>query len=138
LEKEEKEMRVLIIILSAVLLAGVGWKVTATPSVPDFWSDVYPTACNELKLSAHQPQGCVLCHTSGGSPTDLNPYAVDIKSVHDRGGTWSAAIEAVEADDSDGDGFSNIDEILTNCTFPGDGTSPVEEQTWGMIKALYR
>ena len=69
---------------------------------------------------------------------DLNPYAVDLKTVHDQGGTWTDAMVAIEANDSDGDAVSNINEIDA-CTPPGVvGTVPVEPTTWGMIKALYR
>lgn len=63
---------------------------------------------------------CSTCHTSGSS---FNPYG---QAINDAGGEGAdaglAAIQAVEGDDSDGDGFSNFDEI-DNLTFPGDNTS---------------
>jgi len=133
------------VLLGAVLLAGFCGTAAAETFLPDLWIEEYTIpnrsvdVCNELRLSSHQPQGCVLCHTSGGSSSDLNDYAQDIKAAHDLGGTWREAFVAVELDDSDGDGFSNVDEILVHCSFPGDLLSvPVEKTTWGQIKALYQ
>ena len=61
-------------------------------------------------------EGCVsaanTCHTTTQDAEHLNPYAQDFAKVnHDYG--------AVEGKDSDGDGFTNIDEIKAG-TFPGD------------------
>ena len=56
---------------------------------------------------------CQTCHTaSPGNKDNVNPYGADFaKNNHDLG--------AVEPLDSDGDGFSNIDEIKA-LTYPGD------------------
>jgi len=133
------------VIVGAVLLAGFCGNAAASTVTPDLWIEEYTVphrsvdACNELRLSAHMPRGCVLCHTAGGSSSDLNDYAVDIKAERDLGSTWREAFVAVELDDSDGDGFSSVDEILVHCSFPGDLSSvPVEAATWGRIKALYK
>ena len=57
-------------------------------------------------------ESCNLCHTS--SIPNLNPYGTAYKSA----GRNTAALAAIEALDSDGDGFSNLAEIQA-FTFPG-------------------
>ncbi len=57
-------------------------------------------------------ESCALCHTADGMY--LNPYGEAYKA-HGRGPNAFAAIESL---DSDGDGFSNIQEIKAR-TFPG-------------------
>ena len=60
---------------------------------------------------------CETCHiTSSGS--GYNSYGSDWRAY----GSNTAAFAAIEDMDSDGDGFSNIDEILVD-TFPGDASS---------------
>lgn len=56
---------------------------------------------------------CVLCHTA--SIPNLNPYGAAYKA----NGRNSAALVAIQNLDSDGDGFTNLQEI-TALTFPGD------------------
>ena len=58
---------------------------------------------------------CTLCHTGSPSGSNLNSYA----NAYAANGYNFAAIEAL---DSDGDGFSNIAEINAR-TFPGDPAS---------------
>jgi hypothetical protein len=67
------------------------------------------------------PAGCSTCHD--GVPA-LNDYGADATAA--AGATRTAKMQAIEGDDSDGDGVSNIDEI--NAGFnPGDSgdTPPV-------------
>jgi len=61
----------------------------------------------------------------------LNPYGQDFKEA-DRD------FAAIESFDSDGDGRTNGEEILIDCTLPGDAISPADLNSWGNIKALYR
>ena len=56
---------------------------------------------------------CSLCHTS--NIPSLNPYGQAYKN----NGRSVAALGAIESSDSDGDGFTNIQEIMA-LTFPGD------------------
>ncbi len=61
---------------------------------------------------------CITCHVNPDGKGGENPYGTHWKAY----GRNFAAIEPL---DSDGDGFSNIDEILTD-TWPGDpGSTPV-------------
>jgi len=63
---------------------------------------------------------CSICHTS---PPTTNPYGTDLVIEGATGNNIpAAAFVAVEGVDSDGDGFTNIEEINAG-TFPGDPTS---------------
>jgi len=55
---------------------------------------------------------CITCHLSSNGP---NPYGIDFYQK----GYNSDAFDAIEPLDSDGDGFSNIDEINAR-SLPGD------------------
>ena len=55
---------------------------------------------------------CATCHTS--SPPSLNPYG----SAYLSNGRSAAALAAIESADSDGDGWTNLQEIQA-LTFPG-------------------
>ena len=96
--------------LSAVISAvGFGLLAPTAESKPEYLSafnDRYKTARSHLDT-------CSTCHASSSpSRENLNPYGKDFGVAnHDFG--------AIEAKDSDGDGFSNIDEIKAG-TFPGD------------------
>jgi len=59
---------------------------------------------------------CDLCHTS--NIPNLNPYGQAYKD----NGRNSAALGAIESLDSDGDGFTNLQEIMA-LTFPGNPSS---------------
>jgi uncharacterized membrane protein len=66
---------------------------------------------------------CNLCHKDG--PPKLNPYGSTIKSAMDKANAQNLSasmLHSVESIDSDGDGFSNLEEINAD-TLPGDPTS---------------
>ena len=62
---------------------------------------------------------CKTCMDSASPPASLNSYGAEMRNFpgFDRGNPI-LTIEKIEQLDSDGDGFSNIEEI-TNSTFPG-------------------
>jgi hypothetical protein len=136
-------MRKLVMVaLATLLLTGYCNEAMATGSIRDLWRDMYNAGtggvCEKLSQASLD---CTLCHTSGGSSSDLNPYAADVQFIKADQGLilWSAAFEAAEPEDSDGDGLTNIEEI-NGCALPGDpdDSTPGDETTWGEIKALYR
>ncbi|HKN91206.1 MAG TPA: thrombospondin type 3 repeat-containing protein [Acidimicrobiia bacterium] len=98
-----------IAVLSA-LLSMAGFAVLVSPAMgkPDYLAEFnkkYDTRGSKL-------DSCNTCHTTPQDAQHLNPYGADFgKHNHDFG--------AIEPLDSDGDGFSNIDEIKAG-TFPGD------------------
>jgi len=92
------------------------------------WRDYYPDSCQDLQGATQSANNCVLCHTGG---FNLNAYAQDLKDA-------DLVFADIEDTDSDGDGRTNGEEILIDCTFPGDAVSPADTDTWGNIKALFR
>jgi len=141
-------MRFLLIFMAMVFIVGICSETPAHEVVGEGWRSVHQLAanqggCQNVVAGTDVGQECVLCHTDGGSSSDLNAYALDIQTEQLDGDIlWSLAIRHVDLDadtDSDGDGVLNRVEIREHCTFPGDATSvPVEGRTWSRIKALYR
>ena len=99
-----------VAVLSAVIsAASFGLLVSPAESKPEYLSEFNA----KYKTSGSRLDGCTTCHASSSpSRENLNPYGRDFGAAnHDFG--------AIEGKDSDGDGFSNIDEINAG-TFPGD------------------
>jgi hypothetical protein len=99
-----------VAVLSAVIsMAGFGLLVSPAESKPEYLSQFNA----KYKTTGSRLDTCTTCHASSSpSKENLNPYGNDFGAAnHDFG--------AIEAKDSDGDGFSNIDEINAG-TFPGD------------------
>lgn len=102
---------VAVVPLLAGVLSAAGFTLLVSPaeSTPEYMGQFnakYNTRGSKL-------DSCLTCHTSqSGGAENMNPYGADFgKNNHDFG--------AVEGLDSDGDGFSNLDEIKAT-TFPGD------------------
>jgi len=98
----------------AVLSAGismVGFGLLGSPaqSKPEYLTEFN----SRYNTSGSRLDTCSTCHASSSpSRENLNPYGTDFAAAnHDFG--------AIEGKDSDGDGFSNLDEIKAE-TFPGD------------------
>jgi hypothetical protein len=97
---------------SLILAAGFFWNSqisTAKANFPDYQlaESTYP------KIVGTRIDSCSLCHTS---TPNLNAYGAAYKA---KGRGMASSLTSIEANDSDGDGFSNIAEI-TALTFPGD------------------
>ena len=99
----------------------------ATSGIKNGWLADFPDVCPDLVEAANN---CTLCH---GDAFALNDYAQDYK---DFGEDWLV----IQSRDSDQDSRTNEQEILLDCTLPGDPASVVanEGYTWGGIKALFR
>ncbi len=120
-----KRTSLLTVCLSLCLLTSAVGTAQAKSAYATAWRTRYTTACTTLRSAA---SSCVLCHTS---VPDLNAYG-DLLASNSR--NYAAA----EAADSDGDGRTNGQEILQDCTLPGDLTSPTETYVWGALKSIYR
>lgn len=98
----------LISILAAIFaLPAVSF---ATPAHLAEFQTAYPNSSAKL-------QSCTLCHTS---PPTRNNYGNDF-AANNTTGAAANAFHAIEPLDSDGDGFTNLEEINAG-TFPGDPT----------------
>jgi hypothetical protein len=95
-------------VLSALMsMAGFGLLVSPALSKPEYLADFnkkYGTQGTRL-------DSCDTCHTTSQDADHLNPYGADVRKANFDFG-------AIEGVDSDGDGFTNIDEIKAT-TFPG-------------------
>lgn len=83
---------------------------------------------------------CSACHTGGFG---YNSYGEALRvRIADLNLTNVEAFIDAENLDSDGDGYSNGQEIVVDCTLPYDdtshGTVAVTTSTWGHIKGLFR
>lgn len=112
--------------LTLCLLVAAAESARATSSVRNSWNTYYPTACQTLRNSAN---ACTLCHDSGANV--FNDYGNALIAAN-------RSISAVDGADSDHDGRTNHQEIVQDCTFPGDLMSPTDQPLWGTIKAIYR
>jgi hypothetical protein len=66
--------------------------------------------------------GCPTCHISIAAPPSWNPFGLDVKATMVASQPDWAAICGI---DSDGDGFTNGEELLDpDCLWPGGGASP--------------
>ena len=115
--------RVLTLVVLMMLCAGTA--LARNPIRREFFSQ-YPVAeTTAIDDVASNPGHCGVCHFDfdGGGPR--NPYGVSVEVGLNSGLSNEQSILAVENDDADNDGFSNLAEItdLTNytntSTFPG-------------------
>jgi hypothetical protein len=83
------------------------------------WSNLYPASASDNNAS------CQICH--GSSTQNINPYGFAMAQCNGASGGISARIQAVEGQDSDGQGDSNLTEINAN-TQPGWTTGAM--QVW--------
>ena len=124
-------MKPMTLIKFSLVLCLVGLSTNQSLAYNGFgsdWRDNYPEACQTLQDATRNTTNCILCHTAGFG---LNSYASDLKDA-------DMVFAAIEDIDSDGDGRTNGEEILNDCTLPGDAVSPAETDTWGSIKVLFR
>ncbi len=104
---------VVMLILIATVWLNQDAEVQAKSNYMTSFRNTYPA------ISGTQLDNCSVCHTSIPS---LNSYGADYRS-------HGHNLTAIELLDSDGDGYTNIQEIQA-ITFPGDaGSHPVQQPT---------
>ncbi|MBT8422409.1 MAG: multicopper oxidase family protein, partial [Gammaproteobacteria bacterium] len=84
------------------------------------WSDYYGPGgtsgvdSNSMSImESATGERCQVCHTSSNGGSPWNPYGFAVRQAVS-GNNWEAAFMAVEAMDSDGNGDSNLDEIMAD------------------------
>lgn len=124
-----KRSRWLIASLALCLLAYASRDALAFSSVRNSWKTYYPTACSTLVSAA---DACTLCHSNPNvNPVIYNAYGDALVAAN-------RSVSAVDGQDSDGDGRTNHQEIVQDCSFPGSMASPADQPAWGTLKAIYR
>jgi hypothetical protein len=127
-----KKITIVTLALAGCILLVAPQLALAYTSIMNDWDDYY-SLCQPLVDAS-----CTACHMNG---FDFNPYGDDMKTALD-GATNIEAFLAIEATDSDSDGYSNGQEIVVDCTLPGDGsdhgTVANDLASWSQIKALFR
>jgi len=97
-------IRKALIVLMLLVVVGLPQVLASTSDLRVFNTE-YNTSGTRLDT-------CTVCHTTGAN---LDQYGMDMSN---QTGTTEKRLTNIEILDSDGDGFSNIDEIQ-NLTFPG-------------------
>jgi len=104
------------ILLTGVLVIGVAaYTLTHTTGASANSNDLSNARSKYPSISGTRLDSCSLCHTS--SIPSLNPFG----SAYLANGRSTTAFGPIEALDSDGDGFTNLQEIMA-LTFPGDAS----------------
>ena len=102
--------KILIILFLAIALLSV--EAYANSSIKQMFTSQYDNQGTELDK-------CATCMRSTSPPASWNPYGTALRNDPDfNRHNVAQALENIEQQDSDGDGFTNIDEIR-NSTHPG-------------------
>ena len=90
---------------------------------------------NQSKLNS-----CTTCHSGVGGSWPRNVYGVQLQNAGIGGSVpaMTSAFDTTDPMDADGDGALNWVELV-HSTWPADADDfvPVDDSTWGKIKALY-
>ena len=101
-----------ILLVTFVVLIGVHQSVAN--------SSIHGKFTAEYGVSGTKLDSCKLCMASTSSPVSWNEYGTDLRSDTDfNRNNPEQAMKNIESMDSDGDGFTNINEIQSS-TLPGD------------------
>ncbi|MCL7412725.1 MAG: hypothetical protein M8353_03790 [ANME-2 cluster archaeon] len=108
-----------LIVVIFITLALMTVEVYANPSIKQMFTTQYDNQGTKLDI-------CATCMRSTTPPASWNPYGTALRNDPDFDrNNVAKALENIEGLDSDGDGFSNIEEIH-NLTFPGDPEDFIE------------
>jgi len=108
MKKMMKKKQILTTALTAAVVVGTALSVLALGSYLTNFNSQYDA---QYQTAGSKLDSCNLCHP-GGSTSQRNPYAVAYAASGYNFGS-------IESADSDGDGYTNIEEIAAG-TFPGD------------------
>ena len=104
-----------IFITGSLVLLVVVYTLSRTTGASANSNDLSNAVSAYPSISGTRLDTCTLCHTS--SIPNLNPFG----SAYKNAGRSTSAFASIASSDSDGDGFSNVTEIMA-LTFPGDAS----------------
>ncbi len=99
-------------VFTCVFLGLAAWCTTALP-FPMFesaWQAKYPDSTLLDRMDDLTDSSCSVCHSPAGIEEPGNCYREDLATLIGQGFTVATAIEQLDAEDSDGDGFTNGEE----------------------------
>ncbi|MCW3095020.1 MAG: putative rane protein [Chthonomonadaceae bacterium] len=106
-------------------------------ALPQYYSIVKTTYAVKAG-GAIDSKSCGVCHVDPAGGGAVNPYGKDVKTFLKAAATktlTSELLHSIDAKDSDGDGFANIDEFKAD-TLPGDATSHLNKAPALQIKPV--
>ena len=129
-----QKYRMIVPILAGCVLLALPSQSLAFNGIMSDWQDYY-NPCQDLVAA-----DCNACHENG---FDFNVYGEDLRiRIGDLNMSNTEAFIDAEGEDSDGDGFTNGQEIVVDCTRPWDptdqGTVSADGLAWSSVKALFR
>jgi mono/diheme cytochrome c family protein len=93
----------------------------AWPPYLDEWKDTYPDSTLPQRMEATFGQECYVCHNPGGFSMPGNCYREDLRDLLFDGYTILEALDIADGMDSDGDGFTNGQQItMEHAELPGE------------------
>ncbi len=108
---------------AAVLLAT---SIQAKPPIKDDFFATYPAAVNSALYDVpSSSKDCGVCHYDFNGGGTRNPYGQAVEAERANNGDDNiAAFHTIESDDSDGDGYTNLEEITDTNTYVNTPTFP--------------
>jgi len=112
--------------LVCLTVAGVAMRSDARAPIRKAFFNVYPaaedtTVLDELPSNANH---CGVCHFDFDGGGQRNPYGLDVEVNLDSYPSDEEAIQAIENNDSDADGYTNLFEITDTVNFDNTPTFP--------------
>jgi hypothetical protein len=117
--------RALLASLVLVSLVFMSSQANAKNPIRTDFFDYYPAADGTVLSSrADESDHCGMCHWDFNGGGERNHYGSRVEFYRDAGNTNEEAFALIELEDSDGDLFDNITEILDTVTYPNTPTFP--------------
>ncbi|NNF08367.1 MAG: hypothetical protein HKN21_16520, partial [Candidatus Eisenbacteria bacterium] len=132
-----RQQRLLSLVIVGLFVSGTFNFAEARPPIrSDFFSQYPSTVDTQLDDLPSDTKHCGVCHFDFSGAGRRNPYGVAMEALIQLGFSNQDALLALEDLDSDGDGFSNLEEI-TNSLFNNTPTFPgLSETNVGTISQI--
>jgi len=108
----------LLIALMLILISGISVDSPARNNIKSAFFDVYPAADGSVLTDVASNGGhCGVCHLDFDGGGARNLYGLRLEAELDLWPTKEEAVQAIENEDSDGDGFSTLIEVTELVSF---------------------
>jgi len=118
-----------VLLLLGLVLVGLADEAWARNNLRSAFFDVYPAAeGTAIETVPSSPNHCGMCHFDFAGGGARNPYGLALEAILEdfpsNPNGRRAAVESVENDDSDSDGYSNLIEVTDTINFDNTPTFP--------------